>query len=329
MALNSGKYYDSMVENLTFLREEIKAKSKLGLLDINKHCEDFVKEILNRVYGYELKNLNSGKNNFPGLDLGDKNVGIAFQITSTKTTEKIDHTLEICIKNKHFEAFPIINIFVLTSKQETYSIKTKTIPHFTFTPNKNILDFDDVFQDILDLDVDKKKSLAEYIQRELPYRSEKYKEETNELDKRFKHLEGLQTGGSTFCYSMLYHFDLKQNIAQNFCIIKSGEFPLYDLRYRVWDVSASKDILHNSHGELNSPADYYMVKWGLTNRVYYRIFFSARNGAWHQDLILMKSEKSECWLAATIVKDKSGREIMHNYIDNGFEEEFGTPSWQS
>ena len=167
--INSGKYLDSIIQNLTVLRQEINAKAQLGLTDLNKHCEDFVKGILNRIYGYNLDNLNKEASNFPGLDLGDKTIEIAYQITSTKTTEKVDHTLELCLKKEHYKVFKKIYVFILTNKQTSYSIKTVTEPHFKFSDKENIIDFDDIYKDILLLEVDKRKELAEYIEKELPY----------------------------------------------------------------------------------------------------------------------------------------------------------------
>lgn len=167
--INSGKYLDSIIQNLTVLRQEINTKAQLGFTDLNKHCEDFVKNILNRIYGYDLENLNKDKSNFPGLDLGDKALGIAFQITSTKTTEKVDHTLDLCLKKGHYKIFKKIFVFILTNKQTSYSIKTASEPYFEFSDSKNIIDFDDVYKDILLLDVDKRRELSEYIEKELPY----------------------------------------------------------------------------------------------------------------------------------------------------------------
>ena len=167
--INSGKHLDSIIQNLTVLRQEINAKSKLGLTDLNIHCEDFVKGILNRIYNYKLDNLNSDNSNFPGLDLGDKTLGIAYQITATKTTEKVDHTLEVCLKHEHYKIFNKVFIFILTNKQSSYSIKTVTEPHFKFKDTENIIDFDDIYRDVLSLEVDKRKELAEYIEKELPY----------------------------------------------------------------------------------------------------------------------------------------------------------------
>lgn len=167
--INSGQYLDSIIQHLTVLRQEITSKADLGFTDLNKHCEDFVKEIFNITYDLKLVNLNEKSANFPGLDLGDEKNKIAFQITSTKTGDKVDHTLEQCIDKKHYNTYKSINVFILTSKQTSYSLKTITTPHFTFDVNDNIKDFDDLYKDILLLGVDKRKQLDDYIQKELPY----------------------------------------------------------------------------------------------------------------------------------------------------------------
>lgn len=151
---------------------------------------------------------------------------------------------------------------------------------------------------------------------------------TDEVTRLQKHLEGLQTGGDTYCYWMLYHFDMTRALARNFVVIRRGDYPLYDVRQRIRDMDANRDVLNHSWGELNSPADYLIVEWPLPESVYYRVFFHARNGNWHQDLILKRSSSAECWLAATQVKDKSGKEVVFEHIDNGFVDEFGEPTWR-
>lgn len=143
-----------------------------------------------------------------------------------------------------------------------------------------------------------------------------------------KHLEGVHTGGNTFCYWMLYNFDLSQNIARDFVIIRQGEYPLYDVRVRIRDMDANKDIMQRQWGEINSPADYLIVRWPLPLSIYYRIFFHARNGSWNQDLILSRSTSAQCWLAATRVLERSG-EARFEHIDNGFIDEFGLAVWRA
>ncbi len=143
-----------------------------------------------------------------------------------------------------------------------------------------------------------------------------------------KHLEGLQTGGDTFCYWMLYYFDVKEAIARHLCVIRRGDYPLYDVSVRVRDMDADRDLTQERLGEINAPAVCWGVKWPLPESVYYRIFFHARNGSWHQDLILKRS-KRDYWTAATRVKDKKGKEVVFEHIDNfDFVHEFGEPTWR-
>jgi hypothetical protein len=165
----------------------------------------------------------------------------------------------------------------------------------------------------------------DYLQQDASQQLTNLRDEMLAIQKR---IEGLQTGGDTFCYFMLYHFDLNLSIAQNLVIIRRGEFPLYDLQFRIYDVDASRDIFQKSWGELSAPAGFLIVRWSLLPSVYYRIFFHARNGSWHQDLILRRSEQAGCWLAATRVLNRNGRDVTFLHIDNDFEKEFDTPVWR-
>lgn len=149
----------------------------------------------------------------------------------------------------------------------------------------------------------------------------------NELSSVQKHLEAVQLGGDTFCYCMLYNFDLVQSIAREFTIIRRGEYPLYDVRFRIQDMDTIQEIMNRHWGEINAPADFLSVKWNLPEFAYYRIFFHARNGSWNQDLLLRRLTSASCWLAATCVRGKVG-EIRLEHIDNGFISEFGTPTWR-
>jgi hypothetical protein len=162
-----------------------------------------------------------------------------------------------------------------------------------------------------------------------PENSEQLASLRDEMQVIQRRIEGLQTGGDSFCYFMLYHFDLSLSIAQNLVVVRVGEFPLYDVRIRIMDIDLRKDIFERAWGEVNAPADFLMVKWSLQPSVYYRVFFHARNGSWHQDLVLKRSEQAECWLAATRVIGRNGRDVLFLHFDNEFEHEFGVPEWRS
>jgi hypothetical protein len=130
-----------------------------------------------------------------------------------------------------------------------------------------------------------------------------------------------------FCYTMLYHFDLAKSIARNWVVIKVGEFTLYDLRMRMVIFPGQHEFPENSLGEHNDPARFETVEFPLPERFYARFFFSARNGAWHQELQLLRSDEDECWLAATRVIGHNGRDVLFTHVDNEFPARFGDPEW--
>ena len=95
----------------------------------------------------------------------------------------------------------------------------------------------------------------------------------NEIEQLKLHLESLQTGGSSYCYWMLYHFDLDHNVARNFVIIRKGNYPLYDLRLRICDMNTGKDVFSRAWGELNSPADFYYLSGNFLMMYIIEFFF--------------------------------------------------------
>ncbi len=149
----------------------------------------------------------------------------------------------------------------------------------------------------------------------------------NRFQRMQERIEGLQSGGDTFCYAMLYNFDLAKDCARQFVIIREGEYPLYDLRIRLVEMSSNHTVFERAWGELNGPAQFELVEWSLPQDVYYRFFFHARNGDWHQDLILKKSTHAGCWLASTRVSDRKGNPRFTKE-DNEFSCEFGSPLWR-
>jgi hypothetical protein len=186
--ITSGHLFDKINEKIAILRTEITQSGKRGVLNIHKQCENLVKHLLNHTYGYELINLNVPITNFPGLDLGDENIGIAYQVSSDKTSGKVDDTLEKVLRFKHYIKFPQIKIFILGSKQTSYALNIVTTPHFKFSTKKDIVDFDDLLKDIQDLDAPKLKTIFDLLEVELPYTLTQLKGEQTAVELKNEHL---------------------------------------------------------------------------------------------------------------------------------------------
>ena len=107
------------------------------LYDLNRYLEDFFKDILNIVYGYKLVNLNEERSNNPGLDLGDEAVKVAFQVTSTKSSDKVNTTLEKAAAQ--LDKFPNIYIPTFFQVVRTASNSRNTTPNVAHQPRRFLL----------------------------------------------------------------------------------------------------------------------------------------------------------------------------------------------
>lgn len=92
--IERGHFIGEIVDAWSDISGQVQMRGKLGLTDLSIFLEDFFKTTLSHILGLSLENLNGERSNFPGLDLGAKSNGWAFQVTSSKTSSKINKTLE-------------------------------------------------------------------------------------------------------------------------------------------------------------------------------------------------------------------------------------------
>ena len=69
----------------------------------------------------------------------------------------------------------------------------------------------------------------------------------SEVAETQKRLEGLQTGGDTFCYWMLFYFDMTKNIAKDWVVIRRGDYPLYDVH--TWEILPGDSLVRKIFDE--------------------------------------------------------------------------------
>ncbi|SEO94171.1 hypothetical protein SAMN05444671_3947 [Flavobacterium sp. CF108] len=163
--ITRGIIIGKIVDDLASLKYQIETRNKLGQFDLTKYCEDFLRELLNTAYSLNLQNLNKTRSNVPGLDLGDSKNKTAYQITSQKTSQKINDTLEK-ITEDQIVSYDTINVFIIGEKQTSYTLNPKLAKKYFFTPEKNIHDIDSLLRDIVLLDIQKLEIIYTLFQRE-------------------------------------------------------------------------------------------------------------------------------------------------------------------
>lgn len=146
---------DEIIKYSARFTEELRFYTSLGLYDINIHAENFFIPVLNLIYGIDLKNLNvTVKKNYPAIDLADSQKRVAFQITSTHTTDKLISTLEKFIQNKLYSIFPTLYFIIIGGKGNSYNqekIDALTTGKFNFDVSSHILDLSDLHKLITNL----------------------------------------------------------------------------------------------------------------------------------------------------------------------------------
>lgn len=167
MSLEKGRLYQNVVMKLSVLRFMVRSMSKRGKTDINRECEPFFAEVLNYVYGYDLKNANFDKLNTAAIDLVDKSRGLCVQVTSTTDSGKIKNTIKTFIKNKLFEKYTELRFLILGEKKN-YTTTFDTQGHFDFDHEEHVMDIDDLLDKAESLGLDKMKQLSDFVDRELP-----------------------------------------------------------------------------------------------------------------------------------------------------------------
>lgn len=166
-AIKSMEYFSAITSALAYLSRCVETRASLNLNDLNVHSENFYKDLLNLVYGYNLINLNSLTHNTASIDLSDEAIGLCIQVTSTNSIEKIKKTVDKFIKEGLHEKYKDLKVLILTNKK---SYKTKNYGvqgAFILDVNKNVLDYKDIARKIQDLPTEKQCDIKVFLEKEL------------------------------------------------------------------------------------------------------------------------------------------------------------------
>lgn len=162
--ITRGHFIGEIVDTLSDISGQVQMRGKLGLTDLNIFLEDFFKTTLNHVVSLTLENLNSERSNFPGLDLGDKTNGWAFQVTSDKSSSKINETLKKVGRNQ-IRDFPNIKVLIIGAKQNSYSLDEALCKKVGFVED-DIWSVETLCKRCMDLPIDKLQMLYNHVRSE-------------------------------------------------------------------------------------------------------------------------------------------------------------------
>ena len=165
--MNRTIYFDYIEEKLNILAVRIKERSKLNLLELNIHSENFFASLCNIIFDLDLQNLNSSHQNIDGIDLIDYKNKVVVQVSSTCTAKKIESSLS---KEVYTDYKAYSYKFMSISKNASASLKNRTFHNpynMKFYPKQDIWDVALLLRKILNETVDKQRKIYEFIKNEL------------------------------------------------------------------------------------------------------------------------------------------------------------------
>lgn len=163
--ITRGYFIGEIIDELAGIAYQVESRCALGLTDLNIFLENFFKEILNKVMGINMQNLNTERSNAPGLDIGDNLSKVAFQITSQKTSAKINETLKAVLA-KGATDYDQILICIIGHKQKSYTLDSGLCKKMAFS-EENIWDMNKLCKMVMDLPIGVIQSLHHYIKQEM------------------------------------------------------------------------------------------------------------------------------------------------------------------
>ena len=168
---------NSIAASLAYISSEIKILNKSSHFDINKDCETLSKNILNIIYNCNFENMNINQKNYPAIDLGDLKNGIAIQVTSEGTSDKIKNTIETFVSKNMYEKYKNLKFFFLCEgkKLRKWDYSEHTNGKFYFDIEKDIIFLENILEKANDLDLEKLEKLDKLL-----------KDEVGALDKSIK-----------------------------------------------------------------------------------------------------------------------------------------------
>ena len=175
-------YLKNIGEALALLSREVEILNCVNFYDINVLAEDFYAQLLNKIYGYNLRNLNAYEKNAPAVDLGDDTLKLSIQVTSDNDSEKIKETISRFIEHKQYLKYNELFVLLLI-KKKNYTTVFDTQGLFVFQKNKHIIDYTDIMKEVKTKDTETLGEISCFLEDELISRMQKLKAtQASEID---------------------------------------------------------------------------------------------------------------------------------------------------
>ncbi|MDR1368510.1 MAG: SMEK domain-containing protein [Dysgonamonadaceae bacterium] len=178
--MNRATYYNYIEERLITLCTRVELRGKINILDYHIHSENFYRDLFNKLYTWNLENLNSQIHNVEAIDLVDKRNNIVIQVSATNTKSKIDNSLsKFSLSSSEYSGFNFKFISIAKDANDLRSQSYNPPTGLTFVPATDIYDTRSILQDIYNLDINTFEIIYQLIKSELGRETDALRLESN------------------------------------------------------------------------------------------------------------------------------------------------------
>lgn len=178
--MNRATYYNFIEERLITLCTRVELRGKINILDYHLHSENFYRDLFNKLYTWNLENLNSLVQNVEAIDLIDRTNNIIIQISATNTKAKIDSALsKPSLFSTNYAGFNFKFISIARDANNLRSQSYTPSTGINFIPATDIYDARSILQDIYNLDINTFEIIYKLIKSELGRETDALRLESN------------------------------------------------------------------------------------------------------------------------------------------------------
>jgi hypothetical protein len=151
----------NLQKDISLIQKYIENNQKTGFQIMNRLLESLSIKLFKTIYNYDLKNLNTGKINYPAIDLVDKDKKIAVQVTTNATSRKINNTIEKFCNHNFYSEYNTLIIYGFCKAS-----KNKILASATYI----ILDTSDLINELINMnDGDRLQDVLNEIRQHVVY----------------------------------------------------------------------------------------------------------------------------------------------------------------
>jgi len=167
MPFERKTHFERIKKILNFVRIEVTTAGQLNLTDVHIYAENFYRDFLNLLYDWKLTNINEEERNATAIDLGDRQLRKAIQVTSDNSLGKIRTTVHKFIDKEWHKDFDEL-IFVRIGNPRKHKKKTIGVKDtFEVKTPDCVVDVDDLLEKIQGFSETKLNEVKKFLEREV------------------------------------------------------------------------------------------------------------------------------------------------------------------